>query len=315
MSGALATNSCKKYRHISTRDTCPLCGLEKETSFHALVTCVYARAMWTQLRSVWNLPDHQLLRDTRREWLLNILMNCNDDMQDCTIMLIWRIWTLKSDMAHGKDVPSPTATADYLQSYMQSLHLARRYSTEDIIKGKMPMLEDESAKPPGTAMQLPWPRPADGHAALSVDGSFSPSDGSAAAGMILRRADGSVIFAAYRCIFNCNDALEAELHAIMQGMALAIQHCNLPIIVQSDFVQALLSLTGESLSRSAYGHLVAEIRLLMGEREFIPLKLKQEQNRVADRLAMYSRTESILLYGLDRGLLALRSFCLLIVTL
>ncbi|KAM3296609.1 hypothetical protein ACQJBY_038780 [Aegilops geniculata] len=119
--------------------------------------------------------------------------------------------------------------------------------------------------------------------------------------MILRRVDGSVIFAAYRCIFNCNDALEAELHAIMQGMALAIQHCNLPIIVQSDSAQALLSLTGESLSRSAYGHLVAEIRLLMGERKFIPLKLKREQNRVADRLDMYSHTESTTVVWLGQG--------------
>ncbi|XBI45435.1 hypothetical protein VPH35_109903 [Triticum aestivum] len=87
----------------------------------------------------------------------------------------------------------------------------------------------------------------------------------------------------------------------MQGMALSIQHCNLPIVVQSDSAQALLSLTGESLARSAYGHLVAEIRRLMGDREFIPMKLKREQNRVADRLATYSRTESTTAVWLGHG--------------
>ncbi|XBI98712.1 hypothetical protein VPH35_018919 [Triticum aestivum] len=87
----------------------------------------------------------------------------------------------------------------------------------------------------------------------------------------------------------------------MQGMALAIQHCNLLIIVQSDSSQALSALLGESLSRSAYGHLVAEIRHLLGEREFIPLKIKREQNRVADRLAMYSRTERTTVVWLGQG--------------
>ncbi|XBI88805.1 hypothetical protein VPH35_026721 [Triticum aestivum] len=87
----------------------------------------------------------------------------------------------------------------------------------------------------------------------------------------------------------------------MQGMALSIQHYDLPIIVQSDSSQALSALIGESLSRSAYGHLVAEIRYLMGEREFIPSKIKREQNRVADRLATYSRTESTTAVWRGRG--------------
>uniref|UniRef100_A0A453GQQ3 RNase H type-1 domain-containing protein n=1 Tax=Aegilops tauschii subsp. strangulata TaxID=200361 RepID=A0A453GQQ3_AEGTS len=100
--------------------------------------------------------------------------------------------------------------------------------------------------------------------------------------MILRRTDGSVILAAYSCIFNCNDALEAEIHALMQGMALAIQHSELPVIVRSDSSEALLALKGDNLSRSTYGHLVAEIQFLMGEREFIPSKIKRDQNRVAD---------------------------------
>ena len=75
VSGALATNGCKKYRHISTRDTCPLCGTEKETSFHALVSCVHARQVWTEMRQVWDLPDQELMQDSGNEWLLNILLN------------------------------------------------------------------------------------------------------------------------------------------------------------------------------------------------------------------------------------------------
>ena len=113
---------------------------------------------------------------------------------------------------------------------------------------------------------------------VSMDGAFSGADGSAAAGMVLRRSDGSVIFAAYQCIFNCNDALEAELHALMQGMALANQHCEGSVIVQTDSSEAMLAMKGDGLRFSAYGHLVAEIQHHMGVREFIPTKVKREQN-------------------------------------
>ena len=79
------------------------------------------------------------------------------------------------------------------------------------------------------------------------------------------------------------------------------QHTNLAVIVQSDSSEALSVLTGDNLSRWTYGHLVAEIKHLMVEKEFIPLKIKREQNRVADRLTFYSRTESTTAVWLNRG--------------
>ncbi|XBI05393.1 hypothetical protein VPH35_133561 [Triticum aestivum] len=110
--------------------------------------------------------------------------------------------------------------------------------------------------------------------------------------MVLRDSNGHLIFSAYRVLFHYNDALKAELHAIMQGMALAIQHTTLPVIVQSDSAEALSSLESKGLERSAYGHLVREIKELMCNREFYSQKIHRSQNRVADRLANYSRTES-----------------------
>ena len=51
----------------------------------------------------------------------------------------------------------------------------------------------------------------------------------------------------------------------MQGMAFAIHHSELPVTVQSDSSEALQALKGDSLSHSAYGHLVVEIQLLIGD--------------------------------------------------
>ncbi|XBI46276.1 hypothetical protein VPH35_110567 [Triticum aestivum] len=110
--------------------------------------------------------------------------------------------------------------------------------------------------------------------------------------MVLRDNIRHIIFSVYRVIFHCNDALEAEIHVIMQGMALAIQHSTLPVVVQSDSMEALSCLLNKELERSTYGHLVGEIKELMCNREFYPQKIHRSQNRVADRLANYSRTES-----------------------
>uniref|UniRef100_A0A8I6XS42 RNase H type-1 domain-containing protein n=1 Tax=Hordeum vulgare subsp. vulgare TaxID=112509 RepID=A0A8I6XS42_HORVV len=110
--------------------------------------------------------------------------------------------------------------------------------------------------------------------------------------MVLQRENGLLIFAAYRYIFNYNDALEAEIHALMQGMALALQHSDMPVIVQSDSSNALAIIEGDAWARSAYGHLAEEIKTLMVDREFIPLKISRDHNRVAHLLVHYSRTNA-----------------------
>uniref|UniRef100_A0A8I6XFA2 RNase H type-1 domain-containing protein n=1 Tax=Hordeum vulgare subsp. vulgare TaxID=112509 RepID=A0A8I6XFA2_HORVV len=92
---------------------------------------------------------------------------------------------------------------------------------------------------------------------------------------------------------------EAELHATMQGMSLALQHSNLPVIVQSDSSEALSSLRGDGLVPR--GHVVAEIKELMKDKEFISPKLTRDQNRIGDSLANYSRLECTTAVWLDLG--------------
>ncbi|XBI76569.1 hypothetical protein VPH35_069788 [Triticum aestivum] len=77
----------------------------------------------------------------------------------------------------------------------------------------------------------------------------------------------------------------------MLGLALAIQHSQLSVVVQTDSSAALSCLTNGALLRSAYGQIVLEIKDLLGTREFLPQKITRLQNRVADQLAKYSRTE------------------------
>ncbi|KAI5010323.1 hypothetical protein ZWY2020_012460 [Hordeum vulgare] len=135
----------------------------------------------------------------------------------------------------------------------------------------------------------PWPAPARNVVAFSVDGSYTPMDGSAGSGMILRDDKGTVIFASYRKLFHCNEALEAELQAMKEGLELAVVHSQFPVVLQFDCAVALKMIATDSFDRSAYGSLVSEIRRYLMERVVIPFKISREQNRVAHCLANYGR--------------------------
>ncbi|KAE8778850.1 hypothetical protein D1007_48171 [Hordeum vulgare] len=158
------------------------------------------------------------------EWLVTLLSKCSVPVGNMLILLLWRMWQTRNDMAHGKETTTILATVEYLDNYYKSIVLAGRFSTEEILKGMMPSSMDveivRSLSP--TAAQRSAPLA--GLLALSVDGSFLKDDGTAAASMIIRNKKGEVLLAAYLYLFHCNDLLEARLHAIMLGMPLAIQH-------------------------------------------------------------------------------------------
>ncbi|KAE8811885.1 Alpha-amylase [Hordeum vulgare] len=231
----------------------PLCGVEGESSFHALVSCLQARILWVNMRRRWPLPGDSLLIDNAKEWFMHLLNSSSDEDRDMLIMLIWRIWHLRNDKLHGKDAPPVPATVEFLDSYYKSTGLVGRYSHDDILTGKMSVAAIDVRVERVTNPPAPWPVPPPNRVALSVDGSFRETDSSTAAVMVLRDSEGVVIFATYMFIFHCNDPLEAELHATMQGMALAIRHSNLPVVLRSNSSKALSSSSTDGLSLSAYG--------------------------------------------------------------
>ncbi|KAE8779155.1 autophagy-related protein 7 [Hordeum vulgare] len=206
------------------------------------------------MRLYWPLPDRLLINWTCKEWLFKLLDEAQVSVRSRTIM------------------------AFLISS-----------SVEDIIKGKSPVVLNQISPPCKEAPSLPWPHPPDGMVALLVDGSYASSDGSVGTGMILTKPTGEVIFTAYRKLFHFNDALEAELQAIREGVKLAAERSEATIMLQSDCATTINAITGVSLDNSAYGHMIREIKLLLSDRVFIPVKVSREQNRVADCLANYGR--------------------------
>ena len=86
--------------------------------------------------------------------------------------------------------------------------------------------------------------------------------------MILRNSDGPIIFLAYRFLFQCKDALEAATSATLEGLSIIMQRSYLLDVIQFDSSVPIASLMDVSLGRSAYGHLMKEIKKLLDLRLF-----------------------------------------------
>ncbi|KAI4989313.1 hypothetical protein ZWY2020_036630 [Hordeum vulgare] len=240
------------------------------------------------MRNHWPLPDRSSIKWTGNEWLFHLLEESHVSIRSRIIIVLWRTWYVKNELLHRKDPPPQDVSCSFLQSYYNTFTQISR-SVDGILKRKSLMVKVPICVPVKPRSRLPWPPPPAGMVALSVDGSYCATDGSAGSGMILRTRTGEVIFAAYRKLFHCNDALQAELHVVLEGIKLTTEHSEATIMVQSDCAAAINALSDASLDKSAYGHMVQKIKFLLSDRVFVPVKVSRDQNRVADCLANYGR--------------------------
>lgn len=110
--------------------------------------------------------------------------------------------------------------------------------------------------------------------------------------MIRRDDNGAMVFSACRFIERCNGALEAEILACVEGIALALHWTILPFEVETDWLTLTQMLQSREKDLSASAHLVREIRRLIdGDREISARKIHHAQNQVSHSLANKARSE------------------------
>lgn len=137
---------------------------------------------------------------------------------------------------------------------------------------------------------------------LSVDGSYKAEVGGAGVGMLLRDETGRVIFSACRSLLLCEDALEAEFRACLEGLELSLQYSQLPIIIDTDCSQLIMAIQNRSRDRSPLMHLVQEIKSLSSlDRTCNFVKVDRSQVRVSHCLANFARAENRTVVWLGSG--------------
>jgi hypothetical protein len=70
-----------------------------------------------------------------------------------------------------------------------------------------------------------------------MDTSFFAANINAGLGIVLQNVEGTPIFMAFRFVEDCISPLEAELHACVEAVELALCNSHLPIIVETDYDQ------------------------------------------------------------------------------
>ncbi len=112
--------------------------------------------------------------------------------------------------------------------------------------------------------------------------------------MVLRNDSGNVIFSSCRAIGRCSGELEAKLCAIAEGVVLAIQWTLLPLIVETDCLEASQLIQSKAGDLSAHAYVIREIKyLLSDQRAFVVKKIHRSQNRVSHALANKARSENV----------------------
>jgi hypothetical protein len=88
---------------------------------------------------------------------------------------------------------------------------------------------------------LPWVAPPSGWVKINTGGSLGP-DGVAGAGIIIRDQIGENLLSSCRHPRNCRDALDAEISAVKEGLMLALQWSNKPLVIEVDFLEIVVKL-------------------------------------------------------------------------
>ena len=100
--------------------------------------------------------------------------------------------------------------------------------------------------------------------------------------MVLSDPAGAIIYSSCRELRQCSSPLQSELAACLEGLNIVIQWSDLPIVVQTDCVQAVKLITSSVENRSANLMLAQEIKeILKGDREILVKHVRREQNSLA----------------------------------
>jgi ribonuclease HI len=246
------------------------------------------------LLEVWELPKIDELRPMGRDWLLEIMRRVPLNQQARMLMIFWRVWHAHNELTHDKPCPSIEGSRRFLVSYLNSLLIIKQFPQEDIIKGKMVIDHDRGFKTRSRDKHLVhrerhgWRPPEALRATLNVDGAYAER-GRAGCGMLLRNDQGDVIFAACRYLPQCQDATEAELTAIEEGLKLTLQWSLLPFHVETDCAEALHLISDKGPNISAYAFQITAIRELLRERDCRITKINREANVASHELARLAR--------------------------
>ncbi|OEL37987.1 hypothetical protein BAE44_0000994, partial [Dichanthelium oligosanthes] len=151
-----------------------------------------------------------------------LLDRCFPEQQHLTKLVLWRAWSVHNNIRYQS---GPTQLVDSVY-YLLNIRDSLKQSQE----------QDVVLTSKGNEHYMGWTK-------VNVDGSFIYQTGAAGVGVIARNSRGEVLFTAWRVLFRCANAVEAEAQACAKGVRLATQWTQGSVIIEIDCARVVKAMT------------------------------------------------------------------------
>jgi ribonuclease HI len=293
----LATQCNRRQRKLTQSRTCQICGAGDEDGHHAVVQCTKARALRSELRGSWPLPDESQFKFGDPDWLILLLNLVSKEVGAYILLMFWRAWHLRNDVVHGKGTGSILGSMNFLTSYSESLQEGGRRKPggadnkgkTKIADGAGRMKKCTATESAGDLMKDAWKPPANEWVKINTDAGFCTDSGNASMGVVIRDSSGKVPLAAWQMLWNCASAEEAEAEAFLRGIRLAAEWVKQPAMVEMDCANIIRALRSKAELRAPDQGILEEIRAactLLPATKF--QAIRREANKAARTLAQHA---------------------------
>lgn len=230
-----------KHRHMTTEDTCLLCG-ERDTWKHALFSCPLAAAVWALAPEDLLEPMIERTEEKAKDWLFEMHALLPTDMFQRLIVTLWAIWKARRKAIHEDIYQPPHSINGFINNYLRDLQFMKpRHQT-----------------PRGAAIarSTRWVKPCEGAAKINVDTAVSRR-GYGAVGAICRDQAGAFLGASTLFFKHIIDPQTLEALAIREAFSLAEDLYLRRIHVASDCKGVVDDIKKENVA--SYGAIIHEI--------------------------------------------------------
>nr|XP_023879227.1 uncharacterized protein LOC111991659 [Quercus suber] len=266
ISDALPSRLNLMKRKVLNEATCQVCGLEPESSMHALWLCPNLAVVWDAhfgtLRN--ETKDCTNLLDVFRVGLEN------GHPSDLVGMVTSLIWQRRNKLRIGEPV------AD-----LRLLYSTAREALQEFQHAHTPA--SHSAP---TRIHSKWEPPPSDWVKINFDGAVFQSKGEAGLGAIIRNDHGLVMAALTQVIPLPTSVETVEVLAARRALYFAQELGFDHIILEGDSDIAIRAMKEDSFSAASFGHILADIKVLSSNfRHLVFNHTRKRGNKVAHSLA------------------------------
>jgi hypothetical protein len=204
---AIPTKKNLFQKSVKCDPLCPRCYNKSETTQHIFLECDWAKQVWLSSPLTINLSSNNI--NNLFDWILHMFNYTDKESMELIIATIYGIWYARNLLIFQEKILPPQEIS---HTALSQIHEYQR-----LCLAAKPLNRSNST---GTrSNNISWSPPPWGALKANVDAHLS-SDGCWFAGIILRRADGSVVGAATRWHQTTNEVVLGEALALNDALDL-----------------------------------------------------------------------------------------------